>query len=920
VDTTGAPFTTFGLDAQTFDADGLGTADASERTITSGTPNPRNQDFGYTATGSLGNYVWNDRNGDGVQDANEPGIPNVSVTVTWLGQDGLPGGDDVAYTTTTDAAGGYSVGGLPAGNYTVAVDPDTLPDNLTPTFDIDGTATADTADVTLGSGLSRDDVDFGYQGTATGSIGDCVWYDVDGDGVQDAGEPGIAGVTVTLLFGGDDGDLNTPNDNITYTATTDADGNYLFDGIPGGDFANGTDPNYRVTVTTPAGYPTQTFDTDGLGSANVSELRLDVSEDDLDQDFGFRGPNTQGLGDFVWEDLNGNGRQDAGEPGIDGITVELLDMDGNVLATTVTAGGGAYSFPNLADSATFGDYRVRFGATANGVTYTRTTANSSVAVDADNSDAATGNGETGLVQVPTGATNNDVDAGLYRLVSLGDRVWFDANDDGVQDAGEPGIGGATVTVTWLGVDGLPGGDDVTYPGITTGTDGTWTLGNLPPGEYSVAVSSLPAGLTTATYDLDGGTATPNGDTGVALSSGQDRTDVDFGFVGTASLGDRVWYDRNGNRTQDVGETGLNGVTVRLTWPGLDGDYATTADNYTVTQTTAGDGDYLFGNLPAGSYRVDVLGGLPPLFQPTYDLDGIATPDTVATTLADGQARTDVDFGYSDLSSFAGFVYRDDDNDGVFDQGERAIANVEVRLTGTDINGTPVDLVTRTGQDGSYKFERLITGTYTVRETQPRSFLDGRDTVGTPALAGMVRTNDSFGSFTLAPGIDAVNYNFGELTAGTSLSGYVYVDRNNDGVKQVSEKGIGGVVVRLKGTDDLGRAVDVRVTTDAQGRYSFIQMRPGTYRLIESHPSSFVDGKDRQGNLGGLRTNDRFTGIVIRPGDVGVNYNFGERGLTARALSKRLYITLPNGDIAAATPGSGIRIVDPLLGTGDGDLV
>lgn len=916
VDTSAAPFTTFGLDTQTFDADGLGTANQSQRTITGGTPNPRDQDFGYRGTARLGDFVWNDRDGDENQDADEPGIPLAAVTVTWLGQDGVAGGDDVVYTTTTDATGHYAVANLPAGNYTVGVEPLTLPDNLTQTFDLDGVGSANTTATTLSLGQNRTDVDFGYQGGAT--VGDRVWYDVDGDGVQDVGEPGISGVTVTLRFGGDDGDLATAADNITYTTTTGADGLYLFPGIPGGDFTNTTDPNYRVTVTPAAGYPSQTFDQDGLGTANQSELRLGATETNLLQDFGYRGPVSQGLGDFVWEDVNGNGRQDTGEPGIDGISVELLDGNGTVLTTTTTAGGGAYAFPNLADSATFGPYQVRFGDTAGGITYTRTTPNSSVATGATDSDAGVADGRTGEVNVPTGTINNDVDAGLYQLVAIGDRVWFDPNNDGVQDAGEPGIVGATIRVTWLGVDGQPGGgDDINYPAITTGADGAWNLGSLPPGNFTVAVSNLPAGITAATFDLDSGTTSPDGTTLATVPSGA-ISNVDFGFRGTAALGDRVWYDRNGNRTQDPAETGLNGVTVRLTWPGQDGDYGTPADNYTATRVTAGDGDYLFPNLPAGGYRVDVLAGVPPTYQPTYDLDGIATPDTVTTTLTAGQTRTDVDFGYADLSSFAGFAYLDADNDGVFDAGELPLVNVQIKLTGTDINGTPVSLTTTTLPDGSYKFADLITGTYSVRETQPRSFLDGKDTAGTPALAGLVGTNDSFGSFVLPPGVNAVNYNFGELTRHTSIGGNVYFDRNNDGLQQPTERGIGGVVVRLKGTDDLGHAVNVSVTTDAFGRYSFIQMRPGTYRVVESHPSAFVDGKDRQGSLGGSRTNDRLAEIVVRPGDRGVNYNFGERGLTARALSKRLYVTLPSGFIAAATPGSGVRIVDPLLGTGDGN--
>ena len=65
----------------------------------------------------------------------------------------------------------------------------------------------------------------------------------------------------------------------------------------------------------------------------------------------------------------------------------------------------------------------------------------------------------------------------------------------------------------------------------------------------------------ATYDLDG-VATAN-QASFTLAAGQNRTDVDFGYRDTGSVGDRVWLDANANGVQDAGETGINGVTVQL---------------------------------------------------------------------------------------------------------------------------------------------------------------------------------------------------------------------------------------------------------------------------------------------------------------------------------------------------------------------
>ena len=60
---------------------------------------------------------------------------------------------------------------------------------------------------------------------------------------------------------------------------------------------------------------------------------------------------TASIGDFVWDDLNANGVRDAGEPGIDGVTANLLNSVGAKIATTTTASGGMYLFSNLVPGA-----------------------------------------------------------------------------------------------------------------------------------------------------------------------------------------------------------------------------------------------------------------------------------------------------------------------------------------------------------------------------------------------------------------------------------------------------------------------------------------------------------------------------------------------------------------------------------------
>jgi len=288
----------------------------------------------YAGIGSIGDRVWFDSDGDGVQDPDEDGIPNVTLIL----EGDLDGDGSIDYTTEvpTDANGEYLFDNLPAGEYTITVDDTTLPGRLDQTYDADGLGTAHTSGYTLAENEHNREQDFGYRGS--GSIGDYVWIDLNGDGVQDPSEKPIENVTVTL-----EGDVDGDGVDEILTTTTDADGLYLFDFLPAGP--------YTITVddaTLPPGLE-QTYDNDGLGTPHASDYVLGSGVDNREQDFGYRGSGS--IGDFVWFDLDGDGVQDPGEPGIENVTVTLvgdIDLDGiDDTLTTTTDADGLYLFEVL---------------------------------------------------------------------------------------------------------------------------------------------------------------------------------------------------------------------------------------------------------------------------------------------------------------------------------------------------------------------------------------------------------------------------------------------------------------------------------------------------------------------------------------------------------------------------------------------
>ena len=241
---------------------------------------------------SIGDRVFYDVNGDGTQEPGEPGIANVTVTLT--GTDGA--GNPVAANLTTDGTGNYAFTGLPPGSYTVVVNPALNPAGLT----------ANTTPITqptgfLPSGTNDPNQNFGFRGT--GSLGDTLWYDLNRDGVQDNNEPGIANANLTVTWAGFDGDLATTADNVAYAATTDAAGHYTVANLPFG--------SYQVTVDTatlPAGVTTVTFDANHgtVNPTNGATGNLTPGQpNDPNFDFGYTGASS--IGDRVFLDQNANG-------------------------------------------------------------------------------------------------------------------------------------------------------------------------------------------------------------------------------------------------------------------------------------------------------------------------------------------------------------------------------------------------------------------------------------------------------------------------------------------------------------------------------------------------------------------------------------------------------------------------------------
>ena len=860
VDTTTLPAGS----TQTYDLDGTATAHVAQVTLQGVEHNPH-LDFGYRGSLSIGDTVWHDRDADGILDSGEPGLADVRVFIDANGN-GI--WDSTEAFATTNSSGSYSIGNLVDGTYTVRVDTTTLPADMAQTHDLTAPKTDHQATVTLG-GASRADVDFGYRDDA--ALGDRVWNDLDGDGVQDPGEPGIGGVLVFIDADGDD----VFDQGVERFAITDVNGLYKIDNLAAGTYA------VRVDIGTLPQRVTQTWDLTSPYTDHEASRTLAAKEKAVDVDFGYR--SNASVGDLVWLDTDADGVQDAGEAGISGARV-YLDINGNGVfdsasePSAVTDGNGAYSISGLVP----GTYTARVDTTTLPAGLVETY------------DLTGGLDNAATFSLSTGQARADVDFGYIHPVTIGDRVWNDLDGDGVQDAGEPGIDGVTVTVY--------NANNTVAATTTTAGGGLYSFPSLLPGTYYVEFGAVPGYDRTAAGQGDDPTADSDAGAGtgrtrnVTLASGQSDLTLDAGYYQPATLGNLVWIDTDNDGLVDAGEAGVDGVQVDLYLSTQPPDPATPP---VATATTSGGGFYQFTHLAPGSYVVYLpasnfdIGGalehasLSSIVTDTNDNNeddddnGIqdsrgAPVASPAIALAPGETDNTIDFGFVPNGSIGNRVFRDLDNDGICDAGEGGIPGVVVKLFAADASGDPAGTAlasTTTDSGGYYRFDNQVAGTYVVvvdkanspaldtllgstgASTDTTLAGDGKDHgEDTPVTVGGVTNGIASGPVTLGyvaqpvgeatstgagahgPNGDAtdnlvIDFGFVPLY---SLGNRVFLDADNDGFMDAGESGIGGVVVKLFAADQSGNPAGTALastTTDSGGYYRFDGLAAGAYVVV-----------------------------------------------------------------------------------------
>ena len=489
----------------------------------------------------LGNLVWLDVDNDGSAEQGEPGIGSVTVQL-WHDTDSsgdASDSDTLIDTMATDAFGKYAFSGLDAGNYYVVIpngqgvlagyssssngeealpnaDGDNNDNGVVENLNVAGGPIGNASNlVSLGPGggeptneqmrsdqatdddndlfpdaVSNYSVDFGYHNPAAApfnpvSIGSTVFLDPNNNGHQDAGESGIAGVTVEMYSAGPNGLVGGGDDVLVGTSATDAAGDYFFPGLPPGRYYvripvppaaapisstptsisddqidgddNGVQPGGSGTeVLSPVIDLSDNVEPVGEGFQGGNQDALDDDNGDMTVDFGFLtgaalAASQVSIGSTVFYDLDNNGLQDMGtDNGIPGVRVQLFrpgadglvgTADDILIAQTTTSGAGNYFFGALPE----GDYFVKIPTPPSGWALSSgPTATTDNQVDGDD------NG------IQNGGVGRPVVSPLITLSADGEPA-VEGAQGGAQDAGDDNNGDMTVDFGFIRGSATPTG-------------------------------------------------------------------------------------------------------------------------------------------------------------------------------------------------------------------------------------------------------------------------------------------------------------------------------------------------------------------------------------------------------------------------------------------------------------------------------
>ncbi|MDY6806950.1 MAG: SdrD B-like domain-containing protein [Cyanobacteriota bacterium] len=582
--------------------------------------------------GSISGVKYNDLSGNGIREPNEPGLPEVTIYLDVNNNNSL---DPDEPGSITDFDGNYLFSDVPPGVYPVREVPQS-----------GFTQTTGDRIISL-NGENFENINIGNTQASLGGIAGIKYNDLNGNGQLEPGEPGLPNFTIYL-----DANDNSRRDEGEPRTITDAGGNYFLRDIPSG--------NYFLREEQQLGFVQSTEDRFIiLNGENFTNINIGNTQ-----------PSLGGIAGIKYNDLNGNGQLEPGEPGLPNFSI-YLDANNNSRRDegeprSITDAGGNYSLRDIPSGNYFLREEQQLG-------FVQTTEDRFIILNGENFEN---------INVGNASTRGSIAGTKYN----------DLNANGEREEGEPGLGNFTVYLDLNNNDIL----EADEPRTITDSQGNYSFQDLPSSIFVVREEQQ-FGFTQTTPPR------------VINLNGQNFTGIDIGNARPIGGISGVKYnDFNTNGVREAGEPGIEGVTVYL-----DNNNNRSLDPGEASTVSDSLGNYAFTDLAAGTYPVREV--LPGGFTQT-------TRDRFITV--NGDSFDNIDIGnVRSLGSIRGVKFNDLNGNGVLDSGEPGLSGFSIYL---DINNNevidPEEPVSITDPTGNYFFNDLPGGTYIVREVQQPGFV------------------------------------------------------------------------------------------------------------------------------------------------------------------------------------------------------
>ena len=739
----------------------------------------------------MGGFCWLDEVVDGIYREGETLLPGVRVQLKHQTQ-------NLVYVTESGADGNWKIGNLVPGDYTLSV---TRPDGMMLTrYTREGGKLRSflTSDNTyrkvVATGGERDDMILGFN-WATQVLGRC-YLDANYNGLYDEGEAPLPGVRVHVKSVTDDKEVGT--------ATSGEDGTYVVNGLRKG--------KYNIQVILPDDGSVFAKAAAQVRGGNMFGPRGDRRDQMLQgvalADAEMREINVGAIypatvSGTVYYDDNFSAGKDGNEKIAGGFQVTIRDAEGEVAATDKANMSGVYELKGL----TPGEYTLEVQATK-GYAFTKLGEGNVIL------NRTQGQGYSEPFRVELGEKIAGKDIGMIRPGTVKGTVFADRNDNGLRDAGEEGMAGTVVCLVHE-TEGEAFRAEI-------GTDGTFLFDAVMPGRYYLEYT-LPEKAIFAQTAEGGNEISGEGMTGRTASfdfvTGETRQAPLCGALTLGRIEGTVYQDHDGNGRRENEEL-MAGLAITLV-PGR-------SDLDPMTVVTDATGAFLLEGLHPDTYQLTVTCPEGHVMSRTdyltLPLKAGAQEQTVALEVQMGAEWTGQEIGTVLPAAIRGQLWLDENNNGLFDDGERTPAGYTVYVT-DEFTGKVFDTPV-TDEEGCFAAAGMIPGSFSVSMPMDERMLAPKegDSLFHEEDGALVLTGIALQENETREGLlmGMVRY--------TEISGQAWIDRGE------GTEALAGVKIAMK--DPAGNLI-ASAETDATGHYSLQRLMPGTFTLEVNAPEGCV---------------------------------------------------------------------------------